>query len=86
MLNEVDISHKKLIFGLDKYTGMLKHSNQKTINIIQGDINFSPFKAQSFDGIFGSLADPYNTPNFYIEAFRMLKPNGSLLFSVPDFE
>lgn len=42
-----------------------------------------PLRSSSIDGLMASLCDPYNTPEFYAEARRVLKPGRSLAFSVP---
>jgi SAM-dependent methyltransferase len=52
--------------------------------VIQAEASDLPFADESFDGVFGSLADPYNQPAFYNEAWRVLRKGGRLLFSVPD--
>lgn len=39
-----------------------------------------------FSMLVSSLGDPYNTPEFWREAHRVLKPGGRLLFTTPSFE
>jgi len=45
-----------------------------------------PFEAQTVDLVVASLGDPYNTQAFWLEAHRVLKATGSVLFTTPSWE
>jgi SAM-dependent methyltransferase len=44
------------------------------------------FLSESFDIVVSSLGDPYNTPQFWKEAARVLRVGGHVLFTTPSFE
>lgn len=94
ILAEVYCKDEWQLILVDRSIEMLKYSllsngisnTNKIVSFVQGDASSLAFKAESFDGVFGSLADPYNTTAFYSEAVRIIRPGGKLLFSVPDFQ
>ncbi len=45
-----------------------------------------PLTSSSFDLVFASLGDSYNTIPFWSEAARVLRPAGHVLFTSPSFE
>jgi SAM-dependent methyltransferase len=53
--------------------------------IAQADVHELPFRRRCFQGVFGSLADPYNTRDMYLEVKRVLTDGGRFVFSVPDY-
>lgn len=83
MLADVAPGIKNGIVSIDLNWNMLIRSNGLRV---LGDATNLPFAAETFDGVFGSLADPYNVPDFHREASRVLRPNGQLMFSVPSVD
>src|SRR5262245_49600916 len=53
-----------LVVGVDASYEMLRHAEPP---VLQATVLALPFRSASFDGLFGSLADPYNTEEFYRE-------------------
>jgi SAM-dependent methyltransferase len=45
-----------------------------------------PFDDGSIHGIFAFLADPYNHPDFFLEARRILADGGYLSFTLPNYD
>jgi SAM-dependent methyltransferase len=94
MLIEFDFSNDQTIVAMDAYPEMLRytanaweqHKGKCALKLLQANSFDIPFDPETFDGIFGSLADPYNEPKFYAEAYRVLRTDGRLLFTVPDYE
>ncbi len=71
----------RMCIGIDRNIGMLTHSLGL---LAAADALALPFREASFSGVYGSLVDPFNDPAMYSEARRVLKPGGSLIFTVPD--
>jgi SAM-dependent methyltransferase len=81
MLGQMSEVEGRRIVSTDSSPAMLRQTSGQ---VIQAEASDLPFGDESFDGVFGSLADPYNQPPFYKEALRVLRKGGRLLFSVPD--
>lgn len=81
MLGQMPEAEGRRIVSTDSSPAMLGRTSGQ---VIQAEASDLPFGDESFDGVFGSLADPYNQPPFYKEAWRVLRTGGRLLFSVPD--
>lgn len=79
MLHSVADGRRVISFDLNP--GMLRHV--AGFGVV-GDATALPVLAETFDGIFASLCDPFNTPAFLAEARRVLKPGGRLLMTVPN--
>jgi SAM-dependent methyltransferase len=45
-----------------------------------------PYGSESFDIVASCLGDPYNSWSFWVEVCRVLKPNGTCLFTTPSFD
>jgi len=45
-----------------------------------------PAAAESVDALVASLGDPYNTPEFWAEAQRVVRPGGRVFFTTPSHE
>jgi SAM-dependent methyltransferase len=54
--------------------------------LVLADVEHLPVPADSFDLVVSVLGDPYNTPGFWAETSRTLKPGGSILFTTPSYE
>ena len=67
---------------------MLRYSSGSGIysEMVVCDAQRLPLASSSFDLVFASLGDPYNTLPFWREAARVLRPAGHLLFTSPSFE
>jgi len=73
------------------YRGLELSDAMRSLNARANEIDIGtaaamPYRAQSFDGVFGSLVDPLLTPNFLAEALRVLRPSGWLGFTTPAAE
>ncbi len=90
----LDIAQEMLIFARNKYqvqntTSLIQRISQKllkeinSINYTCADAENLPFKNQTFDLIFSSLAIQWceDTQGLFSELQRVLKPKGCLLFS-----
>lgn len=67
---------------VDLNMGMLAHSTTGLFAV--ADAFRLPSPAAVFDGVFGSLIDPFNLPALYAEVRRVLRPGGRFAFTVPD--
>lgn len=83
MLSDSNGSVSRIVVNVDVSQEMLRYADSPAI---LADAQALPFRDDVFDGVFCSLADPYNTSSFYEESYRVLRPSGRLLFSVPSFE
>lgn len=73
----------------DAFERMLTHSSQWQERGAKLEImSAQDLKCEtaSFDMLISSLGDPYNTPSFWSEAFRVLRPGGRVIFTTPSFE
>ena len=73
-----------LVVG-DLCTEMAQHSRPLPTNMTYEHFSaFNlPYAENHFDGVFAFLADPYNLPRFYKEAWRVLIVGGFLLMTCP---
>lgn len=83
IVNQVDELRNASLMGLDLSPSMLGNAD---LLCMLGDAEAMPFGSGTFDLLVASLSDPFNTPQFYSEARRVLSPGGSLVFAVPDYE
>ncbi len=67
---------------VDLNAGMLAHSAADSL-VVADALNL-PFGDAVFDGVFGSLIDPFNLPALYTEVRRVLRPRRRFAFTVPD--
>jgi SAM-dependent methyltransferase len=67
---------------VDLNPGMLAHSTAGLC--VVADAFMLPSPPAAFDGVFGSLIDPFNVPALYNEVRRVLRPGGRFAFTVPD--
>jgi SAM-dependent methyltransferase len=67
---------------IDLNPGMLAHSTTGLLAV--ADAFRLPCRDAVFDGVFGSLIDPFNVPALYTEVRRVLRPGGRFAFTVPD--
>lgn len=67
---------------------MLHYSqgNDSDQDLIVADAQRLPFAENFFDLAVSSLGDPYNTPLFWGEMARVLRPGAIVLFSTPSFQ
>ncbi len=72
----------------DQSLDMLRYTRQRSggTNLVVCDAQRLPWADGSFDLVAASLADPYNTPLFWREAARLLRPGGHVLFTSPSFQ
>lgn len=71
---------------LDKSEAMLSYSRrwiEAGAHQVVGDAENTGLRSNSFDLLAASLADPYNSPAFWQEAFRILRPWGKILVTIP---
>jgi SAM-dependent methyltransferase len=54
--------------------------------LLLGDATATALPAESFDLVVSSLGDPYNSPEFWREVKRLLRPTGTCLFTTPSPE
>lgn len=76
-----NFAHGRHVISFDLNPGMLRHA--PGFGVV-GDATALPVLDATFDGLFASLCDPYNTPRFLAEARRVLRPGGRLLMTVPN--
>ena len=72
----------------DSSQEMLRYSASSGIcsETIVCDAQRLPYDSSSFDLVFASLGDSYNTLPFWTEAGRILRNSGHVLFTSPSFE
>jgi ubiquinone/menaquinone biosynthesis C-methylase UbiE len=71
---------------VDSSPTMLRHSDrwrQFGASAVIADADVLPFDDEIFDVVVASLGDPFNTPKFWLEARRVLKPEGEMHFTTP---
>ncbi len=77
------------ILGIDLAEGMVKYAQRKCTNdktlLVCADAEFLPLKSESMSLVFSSMALQWcaNLTAVFAEAMRILKPGGTLGFSVP---
>jgi ubiquinone/menaquinone biosynthesis C-methylase UbiE len=77
------------LFLTDSSSAMLEHSRKWErfgAALSVGAANKLPFRDSSFNRVVASLADPFNDPDFWSEAKRVLAPNGLVIFTTPSHE
>ncbi|MDX6576322.1 MAG: hypothetical protein QOE96_2275 [Blastocatellia bacterium] len=55
-------------------------------SLVVGDATALPLGSDTFDLIVSSLGDPYNTPGFWREIQRVLRPGGQSFFTTPAYD
>jgi SAM-dependent methyltransferase len=67
---------------------MLRYSASSGVcsELVVCDAQRVPYASSSFDLVVASLGDSYNALPFWIEAARILRPSGHVLFTTPAFE
>jgi SAM-dependent methyltransferase len=72
----------------DSSKEMLRYSRRPSVplKMLVCDSQRLPLASESFNIIVASLGDPYNTPEFWVEAARLLRPNGHVIFTTPSFD
>jgi SAM-dependent methyltransferase len=73
---------------IDSSPTMLRYSRSsvsKTTHLVLGDATKLPIANNEIDLLVASLGDPYNVPDFWYEAGRVLKPGRTVLFTTPAF-
>ena len=75
LLTGIDLSEKSI---------ELANKTYPNINFVVGDMNNLPFEDNTFDFVYSSLTIHYtSTPEkVYEKVYRVLKPNGTFLFSI----
>ncbi len=75
-------SPKAGVFGCDISYGMLKEANKTGAILAEADAEHLPYKGDTFDLAFSSLAFQWtNLRDSIKEAFRVLRPHGRIYFS-----
>lgn len=73
---------------IDQSVRMLKHSAQFSklgASLLEADAACLPIASESVDCLISSLGDPYNLPQFWTEAARVLRSTGKVIFTVPAY-
>ena len=72
----------------DSSQDMLRYSANSGVcaELVVCDAQHVPYASLSFDLVVASLGDSYNALPFWIEAARILRPSGHVLFTTPAFE
>ncbi|SRR6266478_552573 len=72
----------------DASEGMLRHSSrwkELGATLMTCDAYALSHPGHSISLLVASLGDPYNTPDFWAEAHKGLRPEGKLIFTMPSF-
>lgn len=84
-----DLQNKDIIIS-DKEIEMLKYSEELALKnnckLTQLDAQETGLTESSIDLIISSLGDPYNTRKMWNEIYRVLSPNGIIIFTTPSFQ
>lgn len=73
----------------DESAPMLDYSRQFEVQgatLMVANAERLPVASGSIDWLVSSLGDPYNTLGFWSEAFRVLKPAGTAIFTTPAYD
>jgi SAM-dependent methyltransferase len=68
---------------------MLSYSQQwanAITHLVVADSTALPIASENLDLLISSLGDPYNTPSFWSEVYRTLRPGGAAMFTTPSFD
>jgi SAM-dependent methyltransferase len=71
---------------LDSSSAMLEHSKSVGAAMVIADAIQLPLHAESIETLVALVGDSYNLKPFWREAERVLKPGGSMVFTVPSFK
>ncbi|QLG61087.1 class I SAM-dependent methyltransferase [Halorarum salinum] len=73
------------IYSVEIHRGRAKIAYEKQLSSIQGSAQLMPFSENSFDAIVaaGTIEHLPDEKEFLKEAYRCLKPNGHLYFTIP---
>lgn len=74
---------------LDECVGMLEYSRQclpDGVRCVVGNALATDLPDDSVDILISSLGDPYNVSEFWIEASRVLRSRGLVVFTTPSFD
>jgi ubiquinone/menaquinone biosynthesis C-methylase UbiE len=85
--DELSLEFNNLLIS-DGSEEMLRHSlkiSKSGTKLMVADATMLPLRTGSIDALVASLADPYNSPNFWAEASRVLKSGGLALFTTPSW-
>jgi SAM-dependent methyltransferase len=83
------VQRPDLIVVTDRYERMLRYSVlalDGEAQLALADAATLPIAHSTIDTVISSLGDPYNTPTFWSEARRVLRPGGRVLFTTPSFD
>lgn len=77
-------SHRVIL--MDSSWSMLQYVRMvQGARLVVGDAKHLPLAAESVALLVASLGDPYNGPEFWAEAARVLQPGGVALFTTPSY-
>jgi SAM-dependent methyltransferase len=88
LITRGEFSYRKILL-VDSSSSMLAHSRAFSIPGMQsiiGAASMLPLRQNSIEFLASSLGDPYNVLEFWREAYRALKPGGTVLFTTPSHE
>lgn len=74
---------------IDSSPTMLDYSERwrrPGVELVLADAQDLPSTDDRFDVVVSVLGDPYNTPRFWAETERVLKPGGRIIYTTPSFE
>jgi SAM-dependent methyltransferase len=77
------------LIATDQSPSMLRHSEKwkgTGLQLLVSEADELPLADGSLNLLVSSLGDPYNTPAFWREASRALRPGGRVLFTTPSHE